>query len=169
LFVNGNNNHEFFFDASIHARVTLFAQYIGKLVYPYPLSVFYPFERSSDFFNVDFLASLFVVVLFGATLFLFIKKKYNFFAFSFIWFAVLLSPMLLLLVGNPAEQMLFGRFLFAPGIGFSFVLATLFTYGLSRSGAGRLVAGGLLVLIIVGSWAIIFPHNNPHPGINHVC
>ena len=42
----------------VYAFVTLFGQYMEKLLYPYPLLFYYPFEKPSDFFSISFFRSI---------------------------------------------------------------------------------------------------------------
>ena len=154
----GGSLASFTFLESIHARFTLFAQYLGKLFYPYPLSIFHPFEKSSDFLSFDFFIPFLAAVLFVVFLSVFIKTRKPILTFAFLWFALFLSPVLIFLIGEP-DHMLFERFVFVPGIGFSLIAAQVFFYAYNRSPITKYIALAILFFITIISWLIVFPRN----------
>jgi len=142
----------------LHAVITLFVQYISKLFYPYPLVLYHSFEQSGDLLSLVFFVSLAVVVLFFAALFLFIKERMSFFVFLLAWFAVFISPVLIFL-GGVGENAFSERYVFMPGIAFSFFIAMALAYGLKRSKMIQIATLGIIAVIIVGSWLVVFPRN----------
>jgi tetratricopeptide (TPR) repeat protein len=154
----GGNARYFSFLEGVHARITLFAQYISKFFYPYPLTIFYPFKKSSNFLSIQFLLSFLLTIIFFLLLFVFVKKRNSLFIFSLTWFLIFLSPVIIFLVGEP-DHMFSKRYLFVPGIGFSFILAYLFSYAFSKSKVIKYAALLGLSFIMIISWLMIFPRN----------
>ena len=109
-----------------YAFITLFAKYLAKVFYPYPLLAFYFFQKTSNFlsptFIISFLATLLVVVLLVISL----KKRKYIITLSIIWFFIFLIPadMFLNLVG---EKVFSERYVFFPLIGVALSLG----YGLA--------------------------------------
>jgi len=139
---------------ALYASVTLFGQYVLKLLNPYPLTFFYPFEKTGDLASVPFVLSLVVFILFLASVFYFLKKGKNLLAFSFLWFILFLWPVLLFFRAL-GDSLFSERYLFVPTIGFSFALAALFVYvwryTFSNRNLNRAVRYALLALVAVAA------------------
>jgi len=149
---------QFSFLEGLHARITLFAQYIWKSLYPHRLSFFHPFEVSSDFFSPMFLFALATVTVFVVAIVVLIWKRQNFFAFCLLWFAVFLVPPLLFLVGERAS-MLTERYVLISSLGFAFMIGKLFAIAFARFKWNRQLLWAVLVFLVLVSWFVVFQRN----------
>ncbi|MCH7604865.1 tetratricopeptide repeat protein [Patescibacteria group bacterium] len=144
----------------IFAFVTLFAQYMSKLVFPFPFLFFYPFEKSTAFTSLQFFLSFFLLVAFGGALFLTWKKKKVLITLSLFWILLFLLPVLLF-VERVGENIFSERYLFASSIGFALLLSSGFVY-LLRSRIQRIRVFGVVLLgvLLLGSWVTTASRNS---------
>lgn len=143
----------------IYGFLTLFAQYLEKLIYPYPLLFFYSFEKSSNLSSFQFFASFFVVLLFFIAIFAFFKLGKNLLVFALIWLFVFLSPAVIFL-DKAGENVFSERYLYASTIGFALILS----YFLARLWQKnkpilKVGAAAAVILIVVLSWFVVYPRN----------
>jgi len=111
----------------IFAFITLFADYVLKFIKPFPLLLFYTYEKRSDFLSLKFISSFAIFfVFFAAFIFLLIKRK-NLLALAFLWFFIFLVPVLFFIT-SVGENIFTERYLFSPSIAFSFLLSSAFLY-----------------------------------------
>jgi len=106
----------------IYAFFKLFALYLGKFFYPFPLMLLRQIEIKTSLLNPGFFGYLFIFFSFVGAICLLIKKKQKLPAFCLIWFFVFLFPSLLFFWvggGNVYAE----RYLFMPGIGLSLLIA----------------------------------------------
>jgi len=159
-FGRGGDYHGVFsLSERIYAFVTLFSSYVQKLFLPYPLVFFYPFEKSTNFLSLPFLLPLFVLLAFIVSFFIALKKGKALITLFLFWMVLFLAPVLIF-VQSVGENVFSERYLFAPSIGFSFLISSGFVYLLRRKEKiFRSSAIALLVLLIIGSWAIVFSRN----------
>jgi len=155
----------FSYSETIYASITLFGQYIQKLINPYPLTFFYQFEKISDLGSLKFALSFLVVLMFIAASFYFLKKGKNMLAFSFLWFILFLAPVLLFFRAL-GDSLFSERYLFVPTIGFSFAVAALFVYvwrktfsNTDLNKAIRPVLLGILALVTLISIGMVWDRN----------
>lgn len=142
----------------IYTFFTLFAQYLEKLFYPYPLLFFHSFEKSANFISSQFLISAIVAIIFLAAIYLFLKSNKNFFALSLVWFFVFLAPALFS-VNTLGENVFSERYLFVPSIGFAFALSAFLFYLWQKKSIFKLGVIIIIIFIIGSSWVIVHSRN----------
>src|SRR3989344_5509618 len=151
----------------IYAAFTLFAQYLTKLVFPYPLNFFYYFPQKADFTSLAFVASVLSAVAFFAVifyLFLFPSKRRRsdprrlLPALFLAWIFIFISPAILFL-DAAGENAFSARYLFSPNVGFSFILAYGVYYFWHKKKQWRSFAAAFAVLAVGLSWYVVFPRN----------
>ena len=142
----------------IYAFFVLFGQYIIKLFYPNPLLFTYFFEKKTDFlspgFLISFLASLTGLI---AAIYL-LKKKIILPAVFSVWIFIFLFPAIFF-IDFAGDDLFSERYLFVPSIGFAFLLAYIFNYLAENKKTVRIFLLPLIILMIAGSWYVIFPRN----------
>ena len=112
------------------SAITLFGQYMWKLLWPVRLCAFYVFEASDDPTDLHVLAGLAVLVL-VAILFVALWKLDRIASFGVLWLVVTLMPVL-----NArwmADNVFTERYLYLPSVGFCWVLAWGWTRLVARS------------------------------------
>lgn len=143
----------------LYASVTLFGQYLLKLVMPYPLVFFYPFEKKSSFASLEFFASFLVVLVFLWLIYAFLKQRKELLAFFLVWTAVFLAPVLIALE-SVGENVFSERYLFASTIGFAFLVSSGLVYLLKhRENLVRKAGIALVAVLVALSWLFVFPRN----------
>jgi tetratricopeptide (TPR) repeat protein len=126
--------------------LALVAQYAGKLFWPWPLSVAYPFHKSVALGEPHVLAGMLVVFACGA-LFAFLWKRARAQAFAVLWIFVTLAPAL-----NArwmATYVFAERNLYLTSAGFSWLGAAGILWLWRRGEAGQPAAGGRRVVLAV--------------------
>jgi len=177
---SGNYLGNFSLQERIYAALVLFAKYLGKLVYPYPLQAVYDFKLLPHFFSLTFLLSVLAVLIFFSVFVLALKKQKKLLAFSFIWIAVFIAPAVGFLQAAGAGSGVFmERYLFASTIGFAFGMSYILCYTfkiqeiLSSKKSGlrvhplrflpkktsRVIFICLASLVIAGAWTIVYINN----------
>lgn len=78
---------------AILTSVALLGRYLEKMVWPAPLSYYYPFQKSSSIRDVNVLVGIAVCVL-AATVFMMARKRAWPYSFSILFFILTLSPVL---------------------------------------------------------------------------
>jgi len=162
----------------IYVFFTLFIEYMGEIVYPYPLQFFHTFVVSDALVSLPFILSFAGVALYVGAVYFAIKKGERILAFFLSWIVIFFFPLLIFF--DMAEmRVFFDRFFFASSIGFVFGVSYLLNYVwqdksslpfISYSRAHRVIAKvdihtrrmvvvALVGIMIVSSWAIIFPRN----------
>jgi len=116
--------YDFSLGERIYAFFDLFSHYISSMVYPFPLLVFHPFEKSSDFFSISFILSAFGVLLYVGLMYLLYRRQKFTHVFFSIWFFVFLFPALFF-VRALGENVFSERYALVPMVGFAFLLAAL--------------------------------------------
>ena len=112
------------------SAITLFGQYMWKLLWPVRLCAFYVFEASDDPTDLHVLAGLAVLVL-VAILFVALWKLDRIASFGVLWLVVTLMPVL-----NArwmADNVFTERYLYLPSVGFCWVLVWGWTRLVARS------------------------------------
>ena len=112
------------------SAITLFGQYMWKLLWPVRLCAFYVFEASDDPTDLHVLAGLAALVL-VAILFVALWKLDRIASFGVLWLVVTLMPVL-----NArwmADNVFTERYLYLPSVGFCWVLAWGWTRLVARS------------------------------------
>ena len=150
----------------IYTTVVLFAKYLGKLFYPYPLQIIDGFKVDANLGSSVFFVSLSATLIFIVFSIAMARKRRNLLLFSMIWFIVFLAPAIVFLqAAGAGTGMFFERYLFVPSIGFALTLAYLLCHVLKiqdylfkksvRSAVLWLIVG----LTVAGCWYIIFQRN----------
>src|SRR6516164_959488 len=104
----------------VFSAITLFGQYMWKLLWPLRLCAYYVFEVSDDPTDLRVLAGLAAVVL-VAILFVALWKFDRIASFGVVWLAVTLAPVLN--ANWLADNVFTERYLYLPSVGFCWVLA----------------------------------------------
>lgn len=138
--------------------VVLFAEYLKKLFYPQPLTFFYNFDPTVVFLSKQFAISLLLFAGFFAAIAYFLKKKNNLMVFSFVWFFIFLSPVLVF-ADKIGENVFAERYLFAPMIGFSMILASLVEFFWRKAFWQKIPVTVVLSLLVFFCWKIVFSRN----------
>jgi len=139
--------------------VTLFGQYLSKLIFPYPLVFFYPYEKSTDFLSLQFLGSLLLLLLFVGAMIFFLRKRQTLFGFALFWILLFLLPVLVALQ-SVGENVFSERYLFLSSIGYVFLLAALVTWMIRYKKTWVQKSAFLLLgIVFVGSWFVVFQRN----------
>ena len=147
-----------------YSIAVLFGRYIRTLFYPYPLSVFHEFEPSTNFLSLSFIFSFFLLIGFIVLTVLLIKKGQNILAFSLVWFAVFLSPVLIFL-DAVGDNIFSERYVFVSTIGFALFAGTSISYvvrkypNLFYRSSQRIVWISLIILLLLGSWTSLHERN----------
>ena len=154
---------EFSLVERVNAFFTLFAYSLKEILFPYPLSFLHDVPIGSNFFNLPFLFSFLITVLFFFLVYFFIKRGQRLFAFSFIWFFIFFSPILVFFNIAGERNHFFERYLFGSSIGFAlfagFVLAYLWQRQSKQTLRRKLLVGLLLGIFLGSSWIIVFRRN----------
>jgi len=124
----------------------LFMQYLGKLLFPVNLSVYYTVHPIESFFDGQGIISLALSLTFIAVILMAAKKNKAIF-FILVMIAVPLLPALYI----PAiEGSLIGeRYLYLPSVGFVFLLAICIDHLLTRKGKWPSVALAIASLVLL--------------------
>src|SRR6516162_6262802 len=117
-------------DMRSSSAITLFGQYMWKLLWPLRLCAYYVFEVSDDPTDLRVLAGLAAVVLI-TLLFVALWKFDRIASFGVVWLAVTLAPVLN--ANWLADNVFTERYLYLPSVGFCWVLAWGWTRLLARS------------------------------------
>ena len=126
--------------------------YLGKTLLPFNLTVLTILENSQ-------LAYGFIILAVLVSYWFFRKIQIiSLSAFGIIWFLVFLLPVLTFL-GGVGENVLSERYFFGPSIGFSFLLASLFSRALATPRIGKLGALLALSFLLIISWLSVSPRN----------
>lgn len=144
----------------IYTYTGLFAQYLGKIFFPYPVPMLFldSFQIRSDLLSPQFLGSFLVVIVYVAGFVFFVKKGYKLFSFSLIWFAVfLLTAILAFKVAG--EKVLAERYLFVPSMGFVFIFGYVLNHLWEKYKKARIIIPVFLVALVLTSWVLVFPRN----------
>jgi len=129
----------------------LVARYIGKLLWPVHLSIFYTVHQASSLWSIHFLEGL-GAFLFSVWLFYELWNRKRPASFGLLWFFVTLTPVLN--VHWLATNVLAERYLYLPSVGFCWVAASGWTRlwaAMARDGTVRrrvLAAAGMSVLAL---------------------
>ncbi len=129
------------------SALALTAQYVGKLLWPWPLVVMYPFQKSASLQEPRVLAGL-AVLLAAAALFARLWKKSPAHAFALLWIFFTLAPVL-----NArwmATSVFAERYLFLPSAGLAWLVAAGILWMWRREGAGQRARRAALLLFSVG-------------------
>ncbi len=114
---------------AILTGVALFGRYLGKLIWPARLSVFYVFQASQHFTDPKVLLGLAGLAL-CAILFAALWKRAHIVSFALLWIFLLLGPVL---NARWMPASVFGeRYLYLPSLGFCWLVA----WAPCNSGAG---------------------------------
>ena len=150
-------------DLSIAERIFsfffIFAQYLKKLFYPYPLLFFYRFESRSDFLSPQFLISFLAVAAFFALLFYAWKKNKNLPLLALFWIFLFLLPVIIF-IGAAGESVISERYLFIPNIGFALAFGWFFAELWRKHEKARILLCGILIFAAAVSWWAVFNRNH---------
>ena len=143
----------------IYYPLSIFKLYLENLFYPYPLL----FNHNTGNINAN-LASLqffILLILFLAYLFIiyfFTKRKKRNISFFLAWILIFISPYLAFynVIG---ESLFTERYLLMSSIGFAFIISCLLNYWREKDKKFKIAIPALLIVIILASWAIIYPRN----------
>lgn len=129
----------------------IFAQYLKKLVAPYPLAFIYDFEfvRSASDPNFWVNAMLLVVV----TVLIIRYWRSPELRMALALFAIFLLPALNLRALTPIESIAHDRYLYLPSAGFFLCAAFCFTWAANRLGSDRetfLLSGAVVLVVVLG-------------------
>jgi tetratricopeptide (TPR) repeat protein len=100
--------------------LTLTGQYAGKLLWPFPLVAFPPFQRSLSFADQRVLFGIAVLLAVGAA-FALLWKRSRLYTFALFWIFVILAPALN--VRYMGANVFAERYLYLPSVGFSWLVA----------------------------------------------
>lgn len=142
----------------IYAFFTLFTDYLLKLVKPFPLLLFYTYDKRADFFTPHFITSFIIVLAFFVAFTFFLIKRKNLLALALLWIFIFLFPVLVL-VSSVGENIFTERYLFAPNIGFSFLLSFALVWLWRKYRYLRLLWMIVLIFIFGVSFYIIHSRN----------
>jgi len=157
--INAQPYYQFTIGERIYSFFELFPQYLFKLVYPYPLLFFYPFEKNSDLWSLQFLFYLIIFIFFTVIIYVLLKKRMKLHALFLIWILVFLFPVLIFL-NSLGENTFSERYLFVPSIGFAFLLSSGMVYLFRHPKKSAKPIALLLIVFIVGvSWFLVYPRN----------
>jgi len=98
----------------------LAGEYAGKLVWPFPLVAFYPFQRSVSFADHRVLFGI-AVLLAGGAAFVLLWKRSRLYTFALFWIFVILAPALN--IRYMGANVLAERYLYLPSVGFTWLVA----------------------------------------------
>jgi protein O-mannosyl-transferase len=98
----------------------LAGEYVGELVWPFPLVAFPSFQRSVSFADRRVLFGIAVLIAVGAA-FVLLWKCSRLYTFALFWIFVILAPALN--VRYMGANVLAERYLYLPSVGFSWLLA----------------------------------------------
>jgi Tfp pilus assembly protein PilF len=126
------------------SALALTAQYVEKLFWPWPLSVTYPFEKSTSLGDPRVLAGLAVLAA-AVALLIYLAKRSRPYAFALFWMFLTLGPVL-----NArwmATNVFAERYLYLPSVGFAWLVAGGILWLWQREGVAlRLRRASLAVL-----------------------
>jgi len=98
--------------------------YLLMFLWPAVISVEYDWKLSDGFFAPDaFFPFIILAALVSLAIYSFLKKRYSFFGFGFLWFLVCVAPRSSII---PSPELICDYKTYLPSIGWLFVLATVF-------------------------------------------
>jgi tetratricopeptide (TPR) repeat protein len=100
--------------------IALIGQYLGKMLWPMHMSLFYPFKESSHLTEPAVLAGILALTL-CAALFVWLWRRAHLLSFGLVWFFVFMAPVL-----NArwmAANVFAERYLYVPSIGLCWIAA----------------------------------------------
>src|SRR6516225_5380172 len=138
----------------VFSAITLFGQYMWKLLWPLRLCAYYVFEVSDDPTDLCVLAGLAAVVLI-TLLFVALLKFDRIASFGVVWLVVTLAPVLN--ANWLADNVFTERYLYLPSVGFCWVLAWGWTRLLAWSAPYRLPWRWLLAAVfgVIASCCVV--------------
>jgi tetratricopeptide (TPR) repeat protein len=102
------------------SALALIGEYAKKLLWPWPLIAFYPFQKSEQLWEPQVLLGLGVVLLF-AVAFVLLWKRARPYSFVLLWMCLTIAPTLN--VRWMTASVFAERYLYLPSVGFSWLLA----------------------------------------------
>jgi glycosyltransferase involved in cell wall biosynthesis len=139
---------------AIYAYITLFGQYLYKLIAPWPLLAFYPFEKSSNLSAPLFLISAAATIAVLLCTMICIYKKRTTLTIAFLWIPIFLLPVLLFF-NKIGENVFAERYLFLPSVGFSMILASGLTWLWQKNTVVKIIVAILFVALMgVAGYAV---------------
>lgn len=141
-----------------YAGFTLFAQYLGKLIFPYPLNFFYYFSKQASFTSLGFAVSVLATAAFFAAIIYLFWRKQRLPAIFLVWIFIFISPAIIFL-DAAGENVFSERYLFASNVGFAYILAYVFAHAGQKKKQWRIFAAAAAVFIVGLSWYVVFPRN----------
>lgn len=145
----------------IYIFIDLFGAYFRKLIFPYPLNLFYTFHPDYSLLRPDFIFALVITLFFIALFAISVVKRWKIVSFALIWYIVFLAPSLIF-INSIGENLFAERHVFASVIGFAILLGMgLIHLGkLWRSGLlGRYVGVTIFGSLVILSFIIIQARN----------
>jgi tetratricopeptide (TPR) repeat protein len=145
----------------------LVGQYVAKLLWPYPLLVFYVFHKSIELSDPRVLAGIGVGAL-AVALFVYLWRRARNYSFAVIWIALTLAPVL-----NArwmATNVFTERYLYLPSVGFCALLAgglvLLFRRFAVRPGLLRwILATGATTVFVFAAGEIVARNRDWHDDL----
>jgi tetratricopeptide (TPR) repeat protein len=142
---------------AVYNALALVWQYARKLIWPAPLVAFYPFQKSTSFFEPPVLLGV-GVLLAALALFVFLWKRAHLYSFTLLCMAMAIAPAL-----NTrwmTASVFAERYLYLPSVAFSWLVAGALLWLWSRAEersqkAGWAVAGALAMVGCFASYAIV--------------
>lgn len=108
----------------IYIFIDLFGSYMRKLIYPYPLNLFYTFHPTYSLLRPDFIAAVVITAAFMGLLVTAVLKKWKIVSFALVWYMVFLAPSLIF-INSIGENLFAERHVYASTIGFALLMALL--------------------------------------------
>lgn len=149
--------HQLTLPQEIYMFFHLFAIYIQKLFWPYPLSFLYSSPPSDRFLSFEFFTGILSVLGYAYFIFLAYKRRWNIILFGLVWFLIFLLPSLLFI--NSALVIFAERYVFTPSIGFSIIMAIILNWFWEKKQQNKIAIGILLSIVSLISFMVISDRN----------
>jgi tetratricopeptide (TPR) repeat protein len=142
----------------VHTFITLFASYVEKMFWPYPLYLHHIFYAKFQFLNIEFFVSLIILLAFLGLCFWAWKKKLAVLFVWLVWGFVFLFPSIVF-VSSIGENLFAERHAFASTITFSVICAIILAWLWQKGKLFKAVALAILGIAIVLSFVVVYQRN----------
>ena len=157
--LGGNPEYFVTIPQRLYIFIDLFGAYTRKLLFPYPLNLFYTFHPTYTLFNVDFISSFLILIGFIALFIIAVKNKWKLVSLSLAWYIAFLAPSLIF-ISSIGENLFAERHVFASTIGFALLLALILDRMQKKGIIWRNIVIILLIVASTSSWIIIYQRNS---------